>query len=265
MTGTAAAAAEAEPAPRIRAVTVVIPARDEEELVGRCLASVEVAAARARADGVRVRVILVADDCQDRTAEVARAAGVEVIESAAGRVGAARAQGVDAARAGWDGDDAEHWIGCTDADSAVPPAWITSQLELADGGADVVVGTVRPELDDLSPAQVAAWRATRVPGHANGHVHGANLGVRADAYVAAGGFPAVAEHEDVDLVTRLRGLDARITASAAGEVLTSSRREGRTPGGYAGYLHVSLLERARQREIGRQRAVGCDSPCVPAG
>ncbi len=265
VTGTAAAAAEVEPAPRIRAVTVVIPARDEEELVGRCLASVEVAAARARADGVRVRVILVADDCRDRTAEVARAAGVEVIESAAGRVGAARAQWGDAARAGWDGDDAEHWIACTDADSAVPPAWITSQLELADGGADVVVGTVRPELDDLSPAQGAAWRATRVPGHANGHGHGANLGVRADAYVAAGGFPAVAEHEDVDLVTRLRGLDARITASAAGEVLTSSRREGRTPGGYAGYLHVSLLERAREREIGRQRAVGRDSPCVPPG
>ncbi|RII96479.1 glycosyltransferase, partial [Clavibacter michiganensis subsp. insidiosus] len=104
-----------------------------------------------------------------------------------GRVGAARAQGVDAARAGWDGDDAEHWIACTDADSAVPPAWITSQLELADAGSDVVVGTVRPELEDLSPDQVAAWRATRVPGHANGHVHGANLGVRADAYVAAGG------------------------------------------------------------------------------
>lgn len=92
MTGGSAAAVGAEPAPRIRAVTVVIPARDEEELVGRCLASVEVAASRARAAGVRVRVILVADDCRDHTAEVARAAGVEVIESAAGRVGAARAQ-----------------------------------------------------------------------------------------------------------------------------------------------------------------------------
>ncbi|RII86912.1 glycosyl transferase, partial [Clavibacter michiganensis] len=64
MTGGSAAAAEAEPAVRIRAVTVVIPARDEEELVGRCLASIEVAAARARAAGVRVRVILVADDCR---------------------------------------------------------------------------------------------------------------------------------------------------------------------------------------------------------
>jgi len=247
-----------EPTRRIRAVAVVIPARDEEALVGRCLASVGVAAERARDAGVEVRVILVADDCRDRTAEVARAAGVEVIEGADGLVGAARARGVAAARAGWDGAEAELWIACTDADSEVPPAWITSQLELADAGTDVVVGTVRPELDALSPAQVTAWRATRVPGEANGHVHGANLGVRADAYAAAGGFPAVVEHEDVGLVARLREAGARITASAAGEVLTSSRREGRTPGGYAGYLHVALLERAAAHE-------GRDSPCVPAG
>lgn len=258
MTGAAAAAAGVEePARRIRAVAVVIPARDEEELVGRCLASVEAAAERARADGIHVRVILVADDCRDGTAGIARAAGVEVIETADGRVGAARARGVDAALAAAGGSADELWIACTDADSEVPPAWITSQLELADAGADVVVGTVRPELADLSPEQVAAWRATRVPGQANGHVHGANLGIRGDAYLAAGGFPAVAEHEDVDLVARLRARGASVAASAAGEVLTSSRREGRTPGGYAGYLHVSLLERAR--------AAGSGSPCIPAG
>jgi glycosyltransferase involved in cell wall biosynthesis len=259
--GAAVAERVQEPVPRIRAVAVVIPARDEEALVGRCLASVEVAAERARADGIDVRVILVADDCRDRTAEVARRPGVEVIESTAGRVGAARARGVDAALAGWDGGGDELWIACTDADSEVPAAWITSQLALADAGSDVVVGTVRPELDDLSPAQVAAWRATRVPGEANGHVHGANLGLRADAYVAAGGFPAIAEHEDVDLVARLRRLDVRITASAAGEVLTSSRRDGRTPGGYAGYLHVSLLERAaeRARIAGRARDADADA------
>jgi glycosyltransferase involved in cell wall biosynthesis len=264
--GMAAAARLDGPPSRIRAVAVVIPARDEEALVGRCLASVEAAAVRARARGIRVHVVLVADDCRDRTAEVARAAGVEVIESAAGRVGAARARGVATALAAWDGADDELWIACTDADSVVPSAWITSQLALADAGADVVVGTVRPELDALSPAQIAAWRATRVPGEANGHVH-------ADAYVRAGGFPEVAEHEDVDLVARLRGTGVTITASAAGEVLTSGRRDGRTPGGYAGYLHVSLLARAAEREAERaaERAVAraddvdCDRPCVPVG
>ncbi|MDQ0744058.1 glycosyltransferase involved in cell wall biosynthesis [Clavibacter sp. B3I6] len=272
--GAASALPLEEAGARIRAVAVVIPARDEEALVGRCLASVEAAAVRARAAGIRVHVVLVADDCRDRTAEVARAAGVEVIESSAGRVGAARARGVAAALAAWDGPDDELWIACTDADSVVPAAWITSQLELADGGADVVVGTVRPELDALSPAQISAWRATRVPGEANGHVHGANLGVRADAYLRAGGFPEVAEHEDVDLVARLRRTGVAITASAAGEVLTSGRRDGRTPGGYAGYLHVSLLARAAEREAARETAraeaasagdVDCDRPCVAVG
>ncbi|MFS4505720.1 glycosyltransferase [Clavibacter sp. Sh2141] len=263
--GMVAAARLDEPAARIRAVAVVIPARDEEALVGRCLDSVEAAAVRARARGIRVHVVLVADDCRDGTAEVARAFGAEVIESAAGRVGAARARGVAAALAAWDGADDELWIACTDADSVVPRAWITSQLALADAGADVVVGTVRPELDALSPAQIAAWRATRVPGAANGHVHGANLGVRADAYVRAGGFPEVAEHEDVDLVARLRRTGVTITASAAGEVLTSGRRDGRTPGGYAGYLHVSLLARAAERAAASADDVGCDRPCVPVG
>ena len=270
MTGLASGLPDARPATAraVQAVAVVIPARDEEELVGRCLASVEVAAARARARGIRVDVILVADDCRDATASVARAAGVEVIEGRDGRVGAARARGVSAALAAWEGPRDRLWIACTDADSVVPPAWITSQLDLADAGTDVVVGTVRPELDALSPAQVAAWRATRVPGEANGHVHGANLGVRADAYGRAGGFPALAEHEDVDLVARLRLLGVTVTASAAGEVLTSGRRDGRTPGGYAGYLHVSLLERAEAAASAATAAAareGCDSPCVAAG
>jgi hypothetical protein len=77
----------------------------------------------------------------------------------------------------------------------------------------------------------------------------------------------------VDLVARLRGTGVTITASAAGEVLTSGRRDGRTPGGYAGYLHVSLLARAAEREAARaaERAaasaddVDCDRPCVPVG
>jgi hypothetical protein len=91
----------------------------------------------------------------------------------------------------------------------------------------------------------------------------------------------VAEHEDVDLVARLRRTGVAITASAAGEVLTSGRRDGRTPGGYAGYLHVSLLARAAEREAAAREVavreaasreavasaddVGCDRPCVPVG
>ena len=133
------------------------------------------------------------------------------------------------------------WIASTDADSAVPVHWISSQVRLADAGADLVIGTVRPDPADLSPQQRSAWQARHVPGRANGHVHGANLGVRADVYRAAGGYSPVDEHEDVDLVARARATGARVVASDGAWVLTSGRQQGRTPGGYARYLREDLV------------------------
>lgn len=111
-----------------------------------------------------------------------------------------------------------------------------------------MIGTVRPEFADLTPEQCELWLKTHTPGFPNGHVHGANLGVRADVYLAAGGFAPLAESEDNDLVDRLAGSGARLLAADSCEVLTSGRRFGRTPGGYAGYLRDQLI--AMQMAIG---------------
>jgi glycosyltransferase involved in cell wall biosynthesis len=209
-------------------VTVVIPARDEEELIGRCLASVTRAALPCNA-----RIILVADRCTDDTVAIARTfAGVEVVEIDAAVVGIARATGFALATS--------DWIATTDADTIVPAHWLIEQLELARAGADVVVGTVRPGPDDLTTAEWSLWHESHADGRALGHVHGANLGMRASAYRAVGGFTDVAEHEDVDLVHRLRSGGFRISAGDTFEVVTSGRREGRTPGGYARYLRENL-------------------------
>jgi hypothetical protein len=247
--------------PRISGVAVVVPARDEAELIARCLASIRDArlllAGRAAVDGsgaagqgrdeeVRVVTVVVADDCSDDTAAIAAAApDVTVVETRLRSVGAARSEGARVAFARLAelgvAPDAV-WLAATDADSAVPPAWLTSQLDLADHeGADVVVGTVRPDFADLSDAQVAAWLSRHTPGRPNGHVHGANLGLRATVYEAAGGFGELDLHEDVELVARARAAGAVVVASEAGEVLTSGRQVGRTRGGYAGYLANDLL------------------------
>jgi glycosyltransferase involved in cell wall biosynthesis len=219
-------------------VVVVVPVHDEELLLPECLAALQVAAADA---GLPVDVVVVLDACKDRSAEVARSTDVQVVEVAAGSVGVARAAGVRAGLARGDEDAATVWIACTDADTVVPAHWLRTQRALADDGADVVVGTVRPDPRDLTERQLAAWRATRVPGRPNGHVHGANLGVRADAYVRAGGFDPVPEHEDVDLVARLRAdRDVTVVASDAVDVVTSGRLIGRTPGGYARYLREAF-------------------------
>ena len=224
---------------RIEHVVVVVPACNEEALVGRCLASLQAArqAARAVLPDLTVDLVLVLDRCTDGTRTVALGhLDVRLVDLDVGRVGAARAAGVRDALVRSTIAPAGTWVASTDADSAVPSTWILEQVRLADAGADVVVGTVRPDPADLTATQLAMWRATRVPGRPNGHVHGANLGVRGDAYVRVGGFPDRPEHEDVDLVAALAASGARVVATDACDVLTSGRLVGRTPGGYAGYL-----------------------------
>ncbi|GAA4266801.1 glycosyltransferase [Frondihabitans peucedani] len=229
---------------RITHALVVVPARDEETLIGRCLDALDraVASVRATHPQVVVRTLIVADACTDDTEGIVRSSGTaELVVSDAGRVGAAREHGVRLGLASFGRiDPAEIWIANTDADSAVPDNWLTHQLDLADEGTDVLVGTVRPDPADLTAEQDAAWLATHERGRPNGHVHGANLGLRASAHLGAGGFDAVEEHEDNLLVRRLQDAGAAITASDSAEVVTSGRASGRTPGGYAAYLARTL-------------------------
>lgn len=213
-------------------VAVVIPARDEEALIARCLASVVEAARHVL---VHVDIQVVADGCLDRTVAVAATfPGVRILELESSNVGIARAAGAEAALG-----RGAHWLANTDADSVVPPHWLAHQVALEREGWDAVVGTVRPDFEELDAEQRAAWLSTHTPGQPNGHVHGANLGLRASVYRAIGGYRALPEHEDADLVARLDGY--RVIASDSAEVITSARRYGRTPGGYARFLREELL------------------------
>ena len=230
-----------------RAVAVVVPAHDEEALLGACLASIARAVDAARAVVPRIGVWVVLDACTDGSAGIARAAGVEVITVDARSVGTARAAGVRAALAAFDDVPARAiWTAHTDADSVVPPNWLTHQLHLARRGSDVVVGTVRPDFRDLDAEQIEAWWATHTPGVANGHVHGANLGLRASALLDAGGFADADVHEDVWLVDEIRSRGGRLVATDAAWVRTSGRPVGRAPGGYSRYLREDLVPLARR-------------------
>lgn len=240
-------------ATQIEALLVVVPVHDEAELLGRCLTSLQ-AAVDAVDVACDVRVVL--DACTDGSAEIAARHPFPVVRVDSAAVGAARAHGIARGLRALSHIARERiWIANTDADSHVPADWLRVQLDAAAAGADVMVGTVRPDFDDLRAPHRELWLDTHTRGEPNGHTHGANLGLRASTYLAAGGFDAVVEHEDVRLVDACRRLGATIIASDAAEVVTSGRFAGRTPGGYAGYLRdQDRMLRARRIVAVRQEA-----------
>lgn len=238
MTGPAMTRATTGPAPAgLHHLLVVVPARDEEARLGACLHALTHAVRRlgdTRPD-VTCSLTVVLDRCTDGSAAVAAAHAADVLVSRAGNVGAARAAGVAHALRGSTATPARTWLACTDADSRVPADWLLAHVRAADDGADLALGGVVPGDDgDLRAVTRSSWHARHDGAAAGVHVHGANLGVRLDAYLAAGGFAALAEHEDVTLVSALRRAGAR--EGALPPVDTSARRLGRTPGGFAGYL-----------------------------
>lgn len=229
----------------VQAAVVVVPVHDEAALLERCLHSL---AAALRPIDVVAEVRIVLDRCTDGSARIAERHPFAALRSEANTVGVARARGIASGLTALVGVPAERiWIANSDADSMVPANWLAMQLALADAGADVVVGTVRPDFGDLSAAHQRRWLDTHTSGAPNGHAHGANLGVRASTYLGAGGFREWPEHEDVHLVEVCRSLGATVVASDAAEVVTSGRLVGRTPGGYAGYLRDQ--ERMLRQEL----------------
>jgi glycosyltransferase involved in cell wall biosynthesis len=238
----------------IDTIGVVVPARNEARRLPRCLGALITASRSLRQwepAGPRVRVIVVVDRSTDRTRQVVRRwAEAETVLSRAGRVGAARAAGVgrlldsEAAR----GTPAGRvWIACSDADSVVPPDWLRTQLKHARSGTDMVLGTVRPDPADVSRAVLDAWYRGHVVTDGHPHVHGANLGLRGDSYLAAGGFADIATHEDVLLSRAVRVVGGRVVSTCDSPVITSGRADGRSPGGLADYLRQIGQEQDRMQ------------------
>jgi glycosyltransferase involved in cell wall biosynthesis len=219
-------------------VAVIVPAANEERLIGRCLSSIRAARERLHRDftTIRVRTVVVLDGCQDTTAQIVAGSGdVQSLTIAAGRVGAARRAGARAALAGAD-PASRLWLANTDADCEVPENWLTSMVTEARVGAHVVLGTVTPGLG-LAQAARAEWARRHHLRDGHPHVHGANLGIRGDTYLALGGWQPLASGEDADLARRAAlAQHVRVSRIASIPVVTSVRRVGRAPRGFSSYL-----------------------------
>jgi glycosyltransferase involved in cell wall biosynthesis len=210
-------------------IGIVIPAHNEEALLGACLRAACCAAAHERLHGEAVCIVVVLDSCDDGCAAIADDWGVPTLEIDARNVGIARAAGADLLLA-----RGARWLAFTDADSRVAPDWLVAQLALR---AQAVCGPVT--VDDWTSHHErtrAAFHREYMDADGHRHIHGANFGVTARAYRRAGGFPPLACSEDVALVDLLVAAGVRIAWSAAPRVVTSARVDSRARGGFGDTL-----------------------------
>lgn len=210
-------------------IGVCIPAHNEAQSIVACLASVCAAASHPHLAGRKVEIVVVHDSCTDETAQLSAQWPVARLHLEVRNVGIARATGAQYLI-----EQGAQWLAFTDADSVVSPLWLVHQLALQ---SNVVCGTV--EVTDWSchgPLAAQAQQAFEAgyqdqDGHR--HVHGANLGMSAAAYLQAGGFEALTCSEDQALVDKLVQLGQQVAWSALPRVATSARPISRVDGGFA--------------------------------
>jgi len=210
-------------------IGVIVPAHNEEEVIEDCVQSLLKASTHPDLAREFVQIIVVLDNCRDRTGMLARSLGVNTIDVRVKNVGFARQTGARVALG-----HGARWLAFTDADSVVAPDWLAAQLALS---ADAVCGTVAVEdWGDYGERMHRHFQLTYSDADGHSHIHGANLGVSAAAYVAAGGFMGLESSEDVALVEALRASGAKIAWSRAPRVVTSVRPNFKAPGGFGATL-----------------------------
>ncbi|WP_053119672.1 glycosyltransferase family 2 protein [Pseudomonas sp. P1.31] len=210
-------------------IGVVIPAHNEERHIRACLESVLFAAEHPALAGQSVSVVVVLDDCTDHTGRIVSALGVSTIVASFQNVGKARATGAEHLLAA-----GAKWLAFTDADTAVPADWLARQIEFK---ADAVCGTVEVDSWNEHGESVRSKYLEHyqfIENHR--HIHGANLGLSAEAYRNAGGFQHLTAHEDVHLVGDLTRIGAHIVWTATNPVVTSARKDYKCRGGFGEYL-----------------------------
>jgi GT2 family glycosyltransferase len=246
------------------AIVVAIPVKNEQDRLNECLA--------ALADQIGAppfRVLLLLNDCTDRTESLARRARntlplrldflIHRFAPGDGGAGPARRLAMQhAARL----IDANGVLLTTDADGRAAPNWIAANLAAMRAGADAVAGraVIDPDeaatiphhlheddarecayadlLDELE-ARLDPDPADPWPRHSEHS--GASLAVSRDAYEKVGGIPPVPLGEDRAFVTALQSIDARIRHAPEIVVTVSGRLDGRAEGGMADTMRRRII------------------------
>ncbi len=246
---------------------VAIPANNEAERIGRCLAALALQRDR---HGAPLRkglfeVLVLANNCTDATVAVAKAAAadspqaikviVETLPADQSNAGGARKRAMDlAVDRLMEVGRRDGVILTTDADSLVSPTWVDATLEALSKGVDAVAGYVdadpaemmrlgrpfieRGRLEERYMALVSEINALCDPrAHDPWPTHrvsaGASLAVTLQAYQAIGGLPERSVGEDMALSLALEDAGFKIRHALDVSVSTSMRFDGRVAHGAA--------------------------------
>ena len=233
-------------------VSVVVPARNEEALVGSCLEAL------AEQEGVSpedFEVLLVLDHCTDETEarvrEIADAhphLELHFLDGPGKGSGHARRVGMELASARLLSlGRTKGLIASTDADTVVAPDWLAAQLGAVSRGAVAIGGRIELAEDPSLPESIFRWHIERgrrrhesllsEPEQLGKTEHwqfsGASLALIAEVYREIGGLePRVAlEDEHLEDVLRRQGVPIERLLSV--RVTTSARLQGRAKQGLA--------------------------------
>ena len=182
-------------------ISVVLPAFNEEKLIGRCLSALTQASSAFAALGWTSEVIVCDNNSSDDTARLAREAGAAVVFEPVNQISRARNRGAAAA--------AGDWLLFLDADS-FPTRALFADMAAAIGGGGCLGGgaTVRLEGAQGSGAWgVRLWNAISRLTH---WAPGAFLFCDATAFRQVGGFnEELFVSEELDLSRRLKRFGRR--------------------------------------------------------
>ena len=177
-------------------LSIIIPAFNEERLIGRCLEAVSTSLAHNHKPDLTADVIVVDNNSTDRTAHLATQAGARVVFEPVNQIGRARNAGAAAA--------AGDWLLFLDADSLLNPELLADILAMIEAGKTVGCGSTLA-MDGLpwwANGIFHFWRGMSI---LFGWAAGALIVCRHDAFRDVGGFPQdLYALEEIQLSKRLK-------------------------------------------------------------
>jgi glycosyltransferase involved in cell wall biosynthesis len=224
-------------------ISIIVPAFNEERLIAATLRSIEAARAALARRGWETELIVCDNNSSDRTAELARAAGAQVVFEPVNQIARARNCGAAAAT----GD----WLIFVDADSH-PTAGLFEEVAAQIDSGRCLAGGCTVRLED-GPYPLCRWitRLWNAISRTRRWVAGSFIFCETAAFRRLGGFSqTLFAAEELELSKRLKQLaresGKQIVILHRHPLLTSARKAHLyTPGEHIRFLLRTVLTRGR--------------------